>query len=47
MILMMRNAILLLAGIPLLLGIVLALGTIFIGTGLIAIGRRIFSIQSA
>ena len=44
---MMKNAIILAADIPLLLGIVLALGIIFIGAGRIVMGRRIFSIEIA
>ena len=47
MIFMMKNVIILMAGIPLMLGMALAVGILFTGACSIVLGRKIFPIQTA
>lgn len=47
MICMVKNALILAAGIPIMLGMALAVGILFAGAFMIVFGRRIFSFRRA
>jgi hypothetical protein len=47
MIIMMKNVIILMAGIQLMLGIMMAVGILFTGACLIVLGRKLFPISAS
>ena len=47
MIFMMKNVIILMAGIPLMLGMALAVGILFTGACSIVLGRKLFQISAS